>query len=161
MNNTTLGQTNPTGARRRRAFGRTNPRRRKLWALESKVLGAPFHGVVPELVAVVVEHEVGIFRYRETEELVELAFQLAGSPARISEGDEDLCRALMMGDVAQNLGAAGHREASIDLHGIGAAIVERVKHKAELGLHRTAGEDAHAARHCRILLACCLEQSRE
>ena len=69
----------------------------------SEILGAPFHGVVPELAAVVVEHEVGIFRYREPEALVELAFQPAGSPARISEGDQDLCRTLMMGDVAQNL----------------------------------------------------------
>src|SRR5580704_12074707 len=116
-------------------------------SVASEILRAPFHGVVPELVAVMVEHEVGISRYREPEALVELALQLAGSPARISEGDEHLCRTLMMGDVAQNLGAVGHREASIDLHGIGAATVERVKHKAELGLHRTAGEHPHAARH--------------
>ena len=70
-------------------------------ALASEILRAPFHRVVPDLAAVAVEHESRIFRYGELEALIELALQLAGSPSRIAEGDQGLCRTLMIGDVVQ------------------------------------------------------------
>src|SRR5262245_255810 len=60
-----------------------------------KVLRAAFHGIVPDLVAVLVEDELGVLRRREPEPVGELALELARRPAGVAECDQALARAAM------------------------------------------------------------------
>src|SRR4029077_655791 len=112
----------------------------------SKVLRPAFHGVIPDLIAILVEDELGVLRRREPEAVGKLALELARRPAGIAECDEALARAAMVADVAQDLEARRPRDAAVDVDGVGAMVFGAVDHKADLGLHRTAGEDAHLSR---------------
>jgi hypothetical protein len=99
---------------------------------------------------------VGALRVRrrgEPDALHQLAFELPWCPSGITERHQALLRASVGGDVAQDLTARRHRHVSVDLHGIGAAVFGAVEHEAELGLHRTAGENTHVARRPVGLLA--------
>src|SRR5262249_22303106 len=109
----------------------------------SKVPPPALHGIVPAFVAVLVEDALGVLRRREPERVGELALELARPPAGVAECDQALARAAMVGDVAQDLAARRHRDAAVDVDGVGAMVFGAVDHKADLGLHRTAGEDAH------------------
>src|SRR5215813_10359472 len=119
----------------------------------SEVLRPALHGVVPDLVAVLVEHQLGVLRRREPEPVGELALELARRPAGVAECDQALARAAMVADVAQDLAARRHRDAAVDVDGVGAMVFGAVDHKADIGLYRTAGEDAHLSRNRRVLLA--------
>src|SRR5215472_8545246 len=127
----------------------------------SKVLRPAFHGVVPDLVAVFVEDELGVLRRREPEAVGKLALELARRPAGVAECDEALARAAMVADVAQDLEARRHRDAAVDVDGVGAMVFGTMDHEADLGLHWTAAEDAHLSRHRRVLLAEHLQNARE
>src|SRR5262249_21396527 len=119
----------------------------------SKVLRPPFHGIIPDLVAILVEHQLGVLRRREPEPVGELALELARRPAGVAECDQALARTAMVADVAQDLVARRHRDAAVDVDGAGAMVFGAVDHKADIGLYRTAGEDAHLSRNRRVLLA--------
>src|SRR5258707_12154106 len=103
----------------------------------SKVLRPALHGVVPDLVAVLVEDELGVMRRREPEAVRKLALELARRPAGVAECDEALAGAVMVADVAQDLEARRHRPAAVDVDGVGPMLLRPVDHKADLGLHRT------------------------
>src|SRR5262249_61712899 len=120
-------------------------------SLASKVLRPAFHGIVPDLVAVLVEHQLGVLRRREPEPVGEFALELPRRPAGVAECDQALVRAAMVADIAQDLAARRHRDAAVDVDGVGAMIFSAVNHKADLGLYRTAGDDAHLSRHPRGL----------
>src|SRR5215469_10862348 len=65
----------------------------------SKVLRPAFHGIVPDLVAVLVEHQLGVLRRRKPEPVGELALELARRPAGVAECDQALARAAVIADV--------------------------------------------------------------
>src|SRR5262249_13355230 len=97
----------------------------------SKVLGPALHGGVPDLVAVRVEHQLGVLRGREPEAVRELALELARPPAGVAECDQALARAAMVGNVAQDLAARRHRDAAVDVDGVGAMVFGAVHHEAD------------------------------
>src|SRR5262245_23495231 len=90
-----------------------------IFGFRSKVLRPAFHGIVPDLVAVLVEHQLGVLRRREPEAMGELALELARRPAGVAECDQALARAAMVADVAQDLVARRHRDAAVDDGGVG------------------------------------------
>src|SRR5262249_52770406 len=99
----------------------------------SKVLRPALHGIVPDLVPVLVEDELGVWWRREPEAVGKLALELARRPAGVAECDEAFARAAMVADVAQDLEARRHRDAAIDVDGVGAMVFGAVDHKADLG----------------------------
>src|SRR5262249_5906202 len=122
----------------------------------SQVLSAPRGRVLPHLVAIVVEHQAGIGRRRVPDVAGEVALELTGPPAGVTEGDEALLRARVAGDVAQNLAdlaARRGRQACVDIKRPGAAIISAVNHEGDLRLDRTAEKYAHIAGHGGVLCA--------
>src|SRR5262249_60077685 len=99
-----------------------------------------------DLVAVLVEDELGVLRCREPEAVRELALELARPPAGVAECDQALARAAMVADVAQDLAARRHRDAAVDVDGVGAMGFGAVHHEADLWLHRTARAGAYLSR---------------
>ena len=63
--------------------------------------------------------------------MLDLAFELARSPARISERNQAPCRTLVAADVVQDLTARRHCEAGVDVDGLGAAIVPQADDERE------------------------------
>src|ERR1700681_2102441 len=104
------------------------------------------HGVVPELVPVLVEDQLAVSGGREPGSLPELGLELAGSPTRIAERHQHLLRSMPARDVAQYFAARRHGDATIDLDRLGPMIIRAVDHKADRRLDRTAGKNAQAGR---------------
>src|SRR5262245_17874108 len=129
-------------------------------AARSKVLGTALHGVIPELVAVVSEDEVCVLRCGEPETMGELTLELTRRPAGVAEGDEALAGAALVAHVAQDLAARGHGDAAVDVDGVGAMIIGAMEDKADVRLHRAAGEEAHRSRNARVIVAQRFEEPR-
>src|SRR4029077_3057100 len=110
----------------------------------SKVLRPMRHGIVPDLFPVLVENQLAVGCGGEPGPLRELTLELAGAPTRIAERHQHLLRSMLARDVAQYLAARGHGDASVDLDRLRPVIIRAVDHKADLGLDRTAGENAQA-----------------
>src|SRR5215467_14657751 len=110
---------------------------------ELQVLRAPLHGFVPDLVAVLVEDQLGVGWRREPQALRQLALELARSPAGIAEGDQTLHRPAVVGDVAQNLAARRHGHVAVEVEGAAGAVIAAVEDKSEFRLHWSAHEDAY------------------
>src|SRR5450755_1874653 len=75
---------------------------------------AALRRLVPQPVAIDVEHKLWIFRYREPPTGRQLALELARTPAGVTERNETLPRTFVVADVAQHLGIGGHRDMTID-----------------------------------------------
>jgi hypothetical protein len=118
-------------------------------------------GVLPHLVAIVVEHNAGILRRRVPDVVGKFTLKLTRNPAGISERDKAFRRARLVGDVAQHLGARRHGHVSTHSDGFGAMIIGAVDHEADLGLDRTAQKDADLAGDGDILLAECRKEFRQ
>src|SRR5215471_18869713 len=96
--------------------------------------GPARHGVVPQLLAILVKDQLGVLGCGEPVAPGELAFQLARSPAGIAEREEALFRTPVAADVAQDLSARRHRHASVDRQGLLAPIFGTVHDKTQFRL---------------------------
>ena len=70
-----------------------------------EVLGAAFHGLIPDGVRVRVENQSWVFRGGEPESLLAFGFELARTPTGIAEGNQALMRSVIGPDVAQDRAA--------------------------------------------------------
>src|SRR5262249_50647746 len=87
------------------------------------------HREVPYLVALRVEHELGILRRREPDIVRHLAVELARAPTRIAEDEQALLRPGLGRDVAQDLRARAQCHVSVDVERAGATILGAVHHQ--------------------------------
>src|SRR5262249_12498088 len=94
--------------------------------LISEVLGSPLHGMVPDVIAIVVEDDLGIYWRHEPGVAREFALQLIGSPSGIAKGNETLARTAIVPDGAQDLGMRRHRHAPVDIDRFRSAIIGTV-----------------------------------
>src|SRR5262249_52331778 len=140
----------------------TAPIRRQIVLMEiSEVQRAPGERGVPDLLPVLVEHELGVSWRENPVAPRELALELARRPTRIAECNQALLRTFGIADVAQYVAPRGHGDAGADGEGRRPVIVGAVNDEADLGLHRTAGEDADIAGGGAVLLAGRVEQECE
>jgi len=91
----------------------------------------------------------------------QFGFELAWSPARVTERKKVLLGAVVMTDVAQDLTARGHRHVFVNPDGLVAPVFGAVHDKAELRLHRTTGEDPQGTLDTRDVFARCFQQARD
>src|SRR6516162_5275122 len=81
----------------------------------SEFLGPPFHCLVPDLIAILIKDQLGVFRGREPGTVLELALELSRPPACVSECNESLCRATVVADVAQDFAARRDSNVPVDI----------------------------------------------
>src|SRR5262249_22638196 len=99
---------------------------------------------LPDLVAVLVEHQLRIGRRREPDIVRHLVVELACAPTRIAEREQALLRSGLGRHVAQDLRARGERHPAIDRERTGTTVLGTVQYQHYVGLNRASAEHRHA-----------------
>jgi hypothetical protein len=115
--------------------------------------GPVCHGFGPELVPVGIKDQLRVLRHREPAAKRQLAFELAGSPTRIAEGNETFDWSLVVADIAQDLDIGGNRHATVDVDGSRTMAVRAVHDEANLRFNRSACENTRLPHDPRVVLA--------
>src|SRR5208282_2127919 len=100
------------------------------------MLGASFPGDVPDIVPVLVEDEGRVGLGGRPGALFDLVLELSRFPAGVAEGDEDLRRPSLVGDVPQDRDVRRDRKAIRDGDGLRPTVIGTVDYEADLRLHR-------------------------
>jgi len=127
----------------------------------SKILCSPPHGVLPDLVAVVIEYKRWILGCREPGVAREFCLQLARTPPGITESNQTFQRAALACDIAKNIDACSHRHAPVDVEGLGAVIFSAVDDEASLGLDGTTAVHRHIFGRRTFILAKRVQERRK